>query len=187
MLDAALYRYLRGRRVDVQSLAAELGLGRTTIYRWFGSRDRLIGEVLVRAAEPILDDARAQARKTRPARAPRSLRPRQPELRRSTCAPSVRRAGARDRPADHDLGLGDRAALPGVADPGLDRGRGRRRRLRRAGRARDARVRDRPSRGGLPLQRRRTRDARGRRPAARGRGGSPGNPRCRAEHARASP
>ncbi len=61
VLDAALYRYLRGRRVDVQSLAAELGLGRTTIYRWFGSRDRLIGEVLIRAAEPILDDARAQA------------------------------------------------------------------------------------------------------------------------------
>jgi AcrR family transcriptional regulator len=62
VLAAALYRYLRGRRVDVQSLAAELGLGRTTIYRWFGSRDLLIGEVLVRAAGPVLDDARAAAR-----------------------------------------------------------------------------------------------------------------------------
>jgi AcrR family transcriptional regulator len=62
VLDAAMYRYLRGRRVDVQAIAAELGLGRTTIYRWFGSREGLIGEVLVRAAKPLIDDARAGAR-----------------------------------------------------------------------------------------------------------------------------
>jgi AcrR family transcriptional regulator len=62
VLDAAMHRYLRGRRVDVQAIAAELGLGRTTIYRWFGGREDLIGEVLVRAAEPLLDDARAVAR-----------------------------------------------------------------------------------------------------------------------------
>ncbi len=61
VLAAGLYRYLRGQRVDVQSLAAELGLGRTTIYRWFGSRDRLIGDVIVRAVEPVLDEARAEA------------------------------------------------------------------------------------------------------------------------------
>jgi AcrR family transcriptional regulator len=58
----AMHRYLRGRRVDVQAIAAELGLGRTTVYRWFGSREGLIGEVLVRAAEPLLKDARAKAR-----------------------------------------------------------------------------------------------------------------------------
>lgn len=57
-----MHRYLRGRRVDVQAIANELGLGRTTIYRWFGSRDELIGEVLARAAEPLLKDARARAR-----------------------------------------------------------------------------------------------------------------------------
>ena len=62
LLEVALDWYLRGRRVDVQALAAELGLGRTTIYRWFGSRDRLIGEVLNRAAGPVLDEARAGAR-----------------------------------------------------------------------------------------------------------------------------
>ena len=62
VLDAAMYRYLRGRRVDVQAIAAELGLGRATIYRWFGSREGLLGEVLVRAAEPLLDAARAEAR-----------------------------------------------------------------------------------------------------------------------------
>ena len=62
VLDAAMYRYLRGRRVDVQAIAAELGLGRTTIYRWFGSREELIGEVVFRAAEPLIDAARSGAR-----------------------------------------------------------------------------------------------------------------------------
>jgi AcrR family transcriptional regulator len=61
VLEAALYRYLRGRRVDVRAIANELGLGRTTIYRWFGSREGLIGEVLFRAAEPVVDEARARA------------------------------------------------------------------------------------------------------------------------------
>jgi AcrR family transcriptional regulator len=62
VLDAAMHRYLRGRRIDVQAIAAELGLGRATIYRWFGSREELIGEVLFRAAAPLLEDARARAR-----------------------------------------------------------------------------------------------------------------------------
>jgi AcrR family transcriptional regulator len=62
VIEAALYRYLRGRRVDVQAIAAELGLGRATVYRWFGSREELIGEVVFRAAEPLIDAARASAR-----------------------------------------------------------------------------------------------------------------------------
>jgi AcrR family transcriptional regulator len=61
VLAAAMHRYLRGRRVDVRAIAAELGLGRSTVYRWFGSREQLIGEVLVRAADPLLDAARAEA------------------------------------------------------------------------------------------------------------------------------
>ena len=61
VLEAALARYLRGRRVDVQAIAAEAGLGRTTIYRWFGSREGLLGEAIVRAGEPLVDDARARA------------------------------------------------------------------------------------------------------------------------------
>jgi AcrR family transcriptional regulator len=62
VLEAAMHSYLRGLRIDVQAIAAELGLGRATIYRWFGSREDLIGEVLLRAAEPLLDAARAEAR-----------------------------------------------------------------------------------------------------------------------------
>ncbi len=54
VLEAGLYRYLRGRRVDVQAIAAELGLGRATIYRWFGSREKLLGEVIIRATDPVL-------------------------------------------------------------------------------------------------------------------------------------
>lgn len=57
-----MHRYLRGRRIDLQAVAAELGVGRATLYRWFGSREGLIGEVLFRAAEPLLDAARASAR-----------------------------------------------------------------------------------------------------------------------------
>jgi AcrR family transcriptional regulator len=54
-------RYLRGQRIDVQAIATELGLGRTTIYRWFGSREGLIGEVLAAAADPLIDAARSGA------------------------------------------------------------------------------------------------------------------------------
>ena len=64
VLAAAGARYLRGRRIDVQALAADLGLSRTTLYRWFGSREALIGEVLAAAADPLLDAARAAARGT---------------------------------------------------------------------------------------------------------------------------
>lgn len=61
VLDAALERYLRGDRVDLLAIARELGLARGTIYRWFGSREQLIGRVVVLATEPVLDRARAAA------------------------------------------------------------------------------------------------------------------------------
>src|SRR5256714_11295855 len=62
VIDAAMHRYLSGRRIDVQAIAGELGLGRVTIYRWFGSGEELVGGVLVGAAEPLLADARDGAR-----------------------------------------------------------------------------------------------------------------------------
>jgi AcrR family transcriptional regulator len=61
VLAAALRAYLHGERIDVQAIACALGLGRTTIYRWFGSREGLIGEAVVRAAEPLFAEARAGA------------------------------------------------------------------------------------------------------------------------------
>src|SRR5690242_8173276 len=61
VLDAALYRYLRGQRVDIQAIAGELGLGRATVHRWFGTREALIGEVVVAAATPVLEASRTEA------------------------------------------------------------------------------------------------------------------------------
>lgn len=38
--------FVRGLRVDMQTLAEKLGVGRTTLYRWVGDRERLLGDVL---------------------------------------------------------------------------------------------------------------------------------------------
>ncbi|MDX6665994.1 MAG: hypothetical protein QOG68_2200 [Solirubrobacteraceae bacterium] len=64
VLGAAMDAYLRGTRIDVQAIAGRLGVGRTTIYRWFRSREGLLGEVLVLAADPLLDAAAASAKGT---------------------------------------------------------------------------------------------------------------------------
>jgi AcrR family transcriptional regulator len=61
-LHAARRRFLRSERVDMNELAHELGIGRATLYRWVGSRDQLLGEVLWSLAEPGLAQARADAR-----------------------------------------------------------------------------------------------------------------------------
>lgn len=46
IFHAALDTYLSQRRLDMRALAAELGMGRSTLYRKCGSRDRLLGEVI---------------------------------------------------------------------------------------------------------------------------------------------
>jgi len=38
--------FLVGQRIEMGALADELGIGRTTLYRWVGERDELIEEVL---------------------------------------------------------------------------------------------------------------------------------------------
>lgn len=61
VLVAARRHFLRGERLDMQELAAELGIGRATLYRWVGGRDQLIGEVLWSLAQLGLGEARAAA------------------------------------------------------------------------------------------------------------------------------
>jgi AcrR family transcriptional regulator len=43
---AARRRYLGGERIDMQALAAELGISRPTLYRWTGDRETLLSDVL---------------------------------------------------------------------------------------------------------------------------------------------
>jgi AcrR family transcriptional regulator len=43
--DEALRRVRELQRLDMRGLAATLGVGRATLYRWVGSRDALLGEV----------------------------------------------------------------------------------------------------------------------------------------------
>jgi AcrR family transcriptional regulator len=44
-------RFLAGERIDVQTIARELGLARATMHRWFGTREFFLGEVLATLAE----------------------------------------------------------------------------------------------------------------------------------------
>jgi AcrR family transcriptional regulator len=43
----------------VQAVAAEAGVGRGTVYRWFGSREALVGEAMMGVFEARVGDARA--------------------------------------------------------------------------------------------------------------------------------
>jgi AcrR family transcriptional regulator len=57
-LDAfvrARKRFLAGERVDMSALALELGVSRVTLYRWVGSRDRLLVEVIWSLARRTLE------------------------------------------------------------------------------------------------------------------------------------
>jgi AcrR family transcriptional regulator len=51
-------QYRTGERVDLTVVASTLGLGRATIYRWFGSREGLLGEVIARELELLIDRKR---------------------------------------------------------------------------------------------------------------------------------
>lgn len=59
----ATAQYLRGERVDLTVVAQRLGLGRATIYRWFGSRERLLGEAIARQLEELVARTRRRVRR----------------------------------------------------------------------------------------------------------------------------
>jgi AcrR family transcriptional regulator len=62
VLRAARAQYLDGQRVDVTIVARSLGLGRATIYRWFGSRERLLAEVISAELETLISRERKAVR-----------------------------------------------------------------------------------------------------------------------------
>ena len=65
-LRLARERWLETGRIDMGDLAAELGVSRATLYRWVGTKERLLGEVLWTFAEATFRDALASARGTGP-------------------------------------------------------------------------------------------------------------------------
>jgi AcrR family transcriptional regulator len=53
-LRVARETFLAAERVDMSALADDLGINRVTLYRWFGSRDRLLVEVVWSLATEML-------------------------------------------------------------------------------------------------------------------------------------
>jgi AcrR family transcriptional regulator len=62
LIAMANEEFLAGRRIELRTLAARLGLSRTTLYRWFGTREELIGTMLADGAEAIVRSARRRSR-----------------------------------------------------------------------------------------------------------------------------
>ena len=67
----ALDAFLRARtrfqaceRIDMSSLAEDLGVSRVTLYRWVGSRDALLAEVIWSLARRTLDNIEAEVEAT---------------------------------------------------------------------------------------------------------------------------
>lgn len=63
VLRTARRQYLDGQRVDLTVVARELGLGRATIYRWFGSREALLGQVVATELEALVAEHRRRVRR----------------------------------------------------------------------------------------------------------------------------
>jgi AcrR family transcriptional regulator len=52
--------FLRGERLDMQALAAELGISRATLYRWCGHREQLLADVLWSLSHQLFERAKAE-------------------------------------------------------------------------------------------------------------------------------
>ncbi|WP_329067876.1 QsdR family transcriptional regulator [Amycolatopsis sp. NBC_01480] len=66
-------KYLAGQRIDLGQLAEELGVNRVTLYRWVGSRDVLLVEVIWRLTEETLTREWEKLANVRGPRVPRML------------------------------------------------------------------------------------------------------------------
>lgn len=63
VFQAVRRQYLAGTRVDLTVVARSLGLGRATIYRWFGSREHLLGLVIADELEALVARKRRAVRR----------------------------------------------------------------------------------------------------------------------------
>jgi AcrR family transcriptional regulator len=57
----AKVRFLAGERVEMNALSAALDIGRTTLYRWVGEREQLIGEIFGQLVDDWLEIVEPQA------------------------------------------------------------------------------------------------------------------------------
>jgi AcrR family transcriptional regulator len=60
-VELARAAFLNGERVDMQRLASQLGVSRVTVFRWVGSREQLLEQVLEGLTVTFVADARAAA------------------------------------------------------------------------------------------------------------------------------
>ena len=60
-LHLAKRKFLGGQRIDMGEIADELGVNRVTVYRWVGSREKLIAEVLWWLTQRTFEAAAKQA------------------------------------------------------------------------------------------------------------------------------
>ncbi len=63
VFEAVRRQYMAGTRVDLTVVARSLGLGRATIYRWFGSREHLLGLVIADELEALVARKRREVRR----------------------------------------------------------------------------------------------------------------------------
>ena len=61
VLREARRRFLRMERLDMRELASDMGVSRATLYRWVGTRDQLLAEVIWSLGEQGLRAARDAA------------------------------------------------------------------------------------------------------------------------------
>jgi AcrR family transcriptional regulator len=64
----ARHTFIAGERLDMQQLAADLGVDRTTLFRWVGNRDTLLADVLSSLGRRTFTDAVARTAGTGPQR-----------------------------------------------------------------------------------------------------------------------
>ncbi|SFR60217.1 hypothetical protein SAMN05216203_1703 [Marinobacter daqiaonensis] len=59
-------RWLRGERISLNDLAETVGIGRTTLFRWVGTKEVLMAEIMWSVYEPTLEKGKAEATGTGP-------------------------------------------------------------------------------------------------------------------------
>lgn len=62
---AARRTFLESKRLEMQDLAAELGVSRATLFRWVGGKEQLLAEVIWSIARPTFEQAMADAGRKR--------------------------------------------------------------------------------------------------------------------------